>query len=800
MIKMYFLTAFRSLVRNKSYSLLNIAGLALGITCSILLFLVIQYQLSYDDFHQKADRIYRLNVDFVGRDFHTPASHYPLPAYMRTNDRLGFDAVTQIQGTAGAQINVPADGTRPARKFLEDSSVGFVDAEFFEVFDFNTGPLDLRAYFKEPNVVVLEQATADKFFPGENAVGKVIRYNNMYNLRVVSVMPDMPGNTEFPFSMLISYPTIQNSLPDDWGNLSSDHQTFVVLPEHMSAGTAAEAVNSFVAQQVEDENPNRQAVYSLQPLRDIHYNTDYFGAYAQTPITKEMIMAMAAVAVIILLTACINFINLATAQATKRAKEVGVRKVLGSSQWQLVLQFLCETLFLVMFATFISVILVELALPYLNELLELEIAFSLLQDPLMLLFLFLQVLLVTLFAGFYPAFVLSNFKPITALKSRMSVQRLGGVSLRQVLVVLQFTICQVLIICTFLVSEQMAFFRSKPLGFNKEAVVVVKLPQQTNQRIQPLRQELLNNPAVKNVSFASDAPSSGNMSYGNFYFNHAAEDEDFQTHKKYADAQYFDLFDLKFVAGKPYTNDSLQYMVINDTMRRRLGLKTPEEAIGKHISFGGDGQFAGAIAGVVADFHQASLALPIEPLLITKYPQGYGTLSAKIDMNQKQEALQHLEKVWEKAYPNDVFSYYFFDESIAEFYKDEARQNVLFKVFSLITILIGCLGLYGLVAFMAAQRTKEVGIRKVMGASIFNIAVLFSKEFIKLVLLAFVLAAPIAYYIISHWLEDYTYRISIGYWPFILAGLATLTIALVTMGSKAVQAALSNPVLSLKSE
>ncbi|TPE43213.1 ABC transporter permease [Pontibacter mangrovi] len=800
MLKMYFLTAARSLWRNKSYSLLNVAGLALGITCSILLFLVIQYQLSYDSFHTKADRIYRLNVDFPERDFHTPASHFPLPELMRSNGNLGLEEVTQMVGRTGAQINIAADGDTPPKKFLEDSNIGFVEPSFFSIFDFNTGPINPAPYFKEPNVVVLTQSLADKYFPEENPVGKVIRYNNQYNLKVVSVMPDMPGNTEFPFVMLVSYKTLKNELSDDWGNLSSDHQTYALLPKQMSPETAQEAVNSFVAKHNDQKDLRNSMVYMLQPLNDLHHNPSYYGGFAQTPVSREMLLAMAAVGIVLLLTACINFINLATAQAIKRAKEVGIRKVLGSNRWQLVLQFMSETLLIVVSASLFSIILVELALPHLNELLDLQITFSLLDNKVLLLFLIAQALLVTLFAGFYPAFVLSGFEPTTALKSRMSMQRVGGISLRQVLVVLQFTICQVLIICTFLVNEQMNFFRSKPLGFDKEAVVLVTLPRETSRKMQALRQELLSNPAVREVSFGSDAPSSGNISYGNFYFNHASEDEGFQIHKKFADKYYFQLYDMHFLAGNAYANaDSLQYMVINDALRRKLGLKTPEEALGKNLSFGGK-QFSGPIVGVVDDFHQSSLAVPIEPLVITKNPVDYVTLSVKINMAQKQEALQHLEQLWDKVYPDDVFSYQFLDESIAQFYEDEARQNTLFKVFSVIAIFIGCLGLYGLVAFMAAQRTKEVGIRKVMGASVFHITALFSKEFVKLVMIAFLLAVPIAYYLMDLWLQDYSYRISISYWPFIMAGFATLAIALITMSTQAVKAALANPVLSLKTE
>ncbi|HEY4652037.1 MAG TPA: ABC transporter permease, partial [Pontibacter sp.] len=396
MFKIYFLTAFRSLLRNKSYSLLNIAGLALGITCSILLFLVIQYQLSYDKFHTKADRIYRLVVTFPANDFNTPASHFPLAANLRSNGNLGFEAITQIKGDAGAQINIPSNGTGVSKKFLIEENVGFIEPTFFEVFDFNTGPVDVRSHFAEPNVVILTQSLADKYFPEQDAVGKVIRYNNQYNLKVVSVMPDMPGNTEFPFVMLISYETIRKTLPTDWGNLSSDHQTFVVLPDNMQATAAEASVNQFVKQHMEEESQGRPIQYLLQPLKDIHYNTSFFGAFAQTTIAKELIWAMAIVGIVLLLTACINFINLATAQAIRRAKEVGVRKVMGSSRSQLVLQFLCETFLIVLCATFLSVIFTELALPYLNELLDLRITFSLLDDQVLLLFLVAQTLLVTL--------------------------------------------------------------------------------------------------------------------------------------------------------------------------------------------------------------------------------------------------------------------------------------------------------------------------------------------------------------------------------------------------------------------
>ncbi|QCR22438.1 ABC transporter permease [Pontibacter sp. SGAir0037] len=801
MLKNYFLTAFRSLLRNKSYSLLNITGLALGITCSILLFLVVKYQLSFDTFHSKADRVYRIVVNFEGSDYKNPGAHFPLTDLIRSNQNLGFEAITQIEGSGSVQINIVDDNNKTIKKLIEDNSIGYAEPSIFEVLDFGMAAQGLGAYLEEPNAVILTASIAEKYFPGENPVGKLIRLNNRHTLKVAATMPDIPANTEFPFVMLISYKTIEKEQPTDWGNLSSSHQALLILPKGMAAATAEENLNNFLQRFSTEERTRRTQVYKLQPLSDIHYNPAYHGGFAQTAIAKEVLYGMALAGLILLLTACINFINLATAQALKRAKEVGVRKVLGGNQQQLILQFLCETFLVVLFATLLSVILAELALPFLNEVMQLSISFNLLQDQVLLLFLVLQTVVVTLFAGFYPAFVISSFQPITALKSRINLQHIGGISLRQVLVVLQFTICQVLIICTILVNDQMEFFKNKALGFDKEAVVSVYLPQGKSIKTSFLREQLLQNPAIRGVSFASDVPSSSNVSSSNIYFDNATQDEDFQSHQKFVDAQYFDLFDLKFIAGGRYSDsDSVKYMIINDTLRRALGLASAEEAIGKQISLGGGPEFRGPIVGVVADFHQTSLHQPIAPIILTRNPGDYSMLAAKIDIIQQQEALAHLERIFEKAYPEDVFNYAFFDDTIAEFYEEQARQSLLFKVFSFISIFIGCLGLYGLVAFMAAQRTKEVGIRKVLGASILDITMLFSKEFVKLVLIAFLLAVPLSYYIMDFWLSDFTYKISISYGVFLLAGFITIAIALLTMSSKAIQAATANPVLSLKNE
>ncbi|MEJ8755533.1 ABC transporter permease [Pontibacter sp. H259] len=801
MFKIYFLTAIRSLLRNKSYSILNVAGLALGITCSILLFLVIKYEMGYDTFHTKGDRIYRVIMNFKAEGEISPQASTPVPItkVLRDNNP-GLELITQIYGEEEGQISVPARDGNPAKHYRETEPTAFVEPGFFKLFSFDTGNADFSKALSEPNNIILTKTLADKYFPEGNAVGQIVKFNNKLTLNVAGVIPDLPVTTSFPFVMFISYPTVTAFSPyniDNWSTTVSNQNLYVLLPEGANQKDFEAKINRTIKPHIPESQTDYDSFY-LQPLSDIHFNPNHDN-YSQRTVSREVIWGMAIIGIFLIITACINFINLATAQAVKRAKEVGMRKVLGSSYWNIILQFLGETFLITLTATLLSVILTELTLPYLNQLLEQEIPFSIVNDPVLVLFLALEVILVTLFAGTYPALILARFQPITAFRSRIATQKVAGLSLRQALVVVQFTICQVLIICTIIVSNQMEYFRSKPLGFDKEGVVVLRLPVGGAQKLKALQQELTSNPTISNVSFALSTPSSNITSQNSFRFNNSSENMPFQSNTKYTDENYFDLFDIKFVAGRPYAkSDSIQEYVINETMRRKLGIKSAHDALGMKIALGGNEMRP--IVGVVEDFHQNSLHSPIAPALMTTLDMAYYHMAAKIDLNNTEAAIKHLEQVWYKAYPDDVFNYEFLDETFARFYSAEIRQNTLFKVFSGIAILIGCLGLYGLVAFMAAQRTKEVGIRKVLGASIFSITVLFSQEFIKLVLIAFLIAVPIAYYLMDSWLQDFTYRITLNYLPFILAGIVTLIIAFLTMSFQAIKAAMANPVISLKSE
>lgn len=806
MLKLYFHTAFRSLLRNRAYGALNVLGLALGITCSTLLFLVIQYELSYDDFHSKAERIHRLNIDADYGDgtIHTTSIHFPAVPLFRENNP-GFEKITQMHVEGGGQITIKGRGNNAPKHFRDEGLVAFVEPEFFEIFDFDTGGQDVRNLLRAPNMIVLTSSMADKYFPDTEAVGKTVTFNNLLDLKVGAVIPDFPVNTDFPFVLLISYASLKNFLPYDlktWHALLSNHTAYALLPPNADVNAIAKKANTTMHRQMPDQRGTGEQIM-IQPLQDIHFNATY-GNYSQRTISKEMIWSMALVGLLLVITACINFINLATAQAARRAKEIGMRKVMGSNPLQIMLQFLGETFLITLLATLISIIFTELALPYVNQLLGLKITFSLLQQPVLLLFLTLQVVFVTFLAGLYPAFLMARFQPITALRSRMSVQQVGGLPLRRSLVVLQFTICQVLIICTLIVNEQMQYFRTKDLGFDKNAIVSLWLPRGEADKLRNMREALISSPAVSSVSFGIAPPSSELLSLTSFRYDTASVDAPFQANLKYTDEHYLELFDIKLLAGRMYkdnefASDSILRVVINETMRRKLELQSPEAAIGKNIALHG-GRQKTTIVGVVEDFHQHSLRSAIDPAIIMPANNNYLFMMAKVDMNQRQEAITHLEQVWYKVYPETVFNYEFFDEVLTRFYRNEARQSTLFKAFSFIAIFIGCLGLYGLIAFMAAQRTKEIGIRKVLGASVFQIVMLFSKEFVRLVLVAFLLSAPIAWFIMTQWLQGYAYHISINFLPFLLAGAATLFIALVTMSSQAVRASMANPVYSLKAE
>ncbi|MEZ4946095.1 MAG: ABC transporter permease [Cyclobacteriaceae bacterium] len=794
MLKNYFTITIRNLKRNLSYSVINVFGLALGITCSMVLFLMITFYTSYDNYHDNKDRIYRVvsSSDNNGRADYTPGVPVPLPDAVK-NDFTGIEHVLFISGGYNGIFSIEENGTK--KIFEQSEGFAYTDSTFFTFFNRALIIGDYKSALEQPNQVLLSENTAKKFFGDKNPVGELVRFDNKLDLRVTGVMENQPDNTNFPFEILISYATIKKEQEESgWGSTSSDNQCYVMLQQ----GVAPSDIDGQFPEQIaknQGDRASRELKRWLQPLSDLSYD-DRFGNYRYTTISKSSILAMGVVAIFLLITACINFINLSTAVAVKRSKEVGIRKVLGGQRVQLVGQYLAETGLITFIALLLSVGLAELTLIQLNAFLDinLHVDFGNVQ---LVLFLGLIWIIVSLISGFYPALLLSGFSPALALKNKITNRSTGGFALRRGLVVFQFVISQLLIVGTVILLSQMNFLESKDLGFSKEAIVTVPIPENApvNNK-KALKSELLRMAGVEKVSLCSRPPSSGAVAMTGY--NIEGVEGEHLTQVKMADEDYIDLFQITLLDGNDLVGlDSANSFLVNEKLVKSLGLENPEEIIGRVISMWG---MSLPVAGVVKDFHTMSLAREIDPTIIFNRLRRYETMAVKIKPGQVNETLASVEKAWSAQYPDFLFSYQFMDEEIREFYETEQKMSTLLVIFSVIAITIGCLGLYGLISFMANEKEKEIGVRKVLGASIGNILFIFSREFIVLIVIAFLMAAPLAAYVMGNWLDNFAYRIPLTGLMFVTGIVVTFIIAFVTVGFRSVRAALANPISALRNE
>jgi putative ABC transport system permease protein len=802
MFKNYFKTAFRNLKRNKSYAFINTLGLTVGIASCLLLFMVIRFETSFDNFHPKKNSIYRVCTEFHNQDGVTYSAGVSFP--VGPSIRIDFPQIKEVASmlNRGGQVTVN-NGNSQANKFSEDN-VYFAEPELFAMFHFEWLNGDAKTSLKNPGNAVLTQATADKYFGNwKDALGKTITLNNKDSYIVTGILKDVPVNSDFPLKIVIPYSALANTNVkgnlNDWVSTYGDASTFIVLPQGLSPQRFDESLKSF-AKKHKPADYAKDA-YVLQPLTEIHYD-DRMGNYGGHTFSHSLITALSLIGIFLIVIACVNFINLATAQAVNRSKEVGVRKVLGSNRKQLALQFLMETAIIVFSASILAIGIAEVVLPFLNKLLEVKIQMDFFADPSLILFITITALVVTLLSGCYPAVILSGFNPITALKSKISSEMVGGVSLRRGLVVLQFAIAHILIIGMILVVSQMNFFRNASLGFDKAAIINVPLINDSINltKMDFIRDKLRANPDIQKLSFSYASPASDNNWSSDFKYDHAAKSTDFSANLKWADPDYFKTFNLQFIAGHAYSpSDTVREFVVNETLLKKMGVRNPQDAIGKQIDFW-DGHFKANIVGVVRDFNVSSLRRPLAPVVMSTWKGVYQTINIKIKPGSEKTVLPFIEKLWKNTYPDYVYDYQFLDQTIENFYKQEDQLSKLYKIFAGIAIFISCLGLYGLVSFMAVQRTKEVGIRKVLGASVRNIIYLLSKEFTLLIILAFIIAAPIAYYIMYEWLKNYAYRIPLSASIFLLAIGSSVLIAWITVAHRAISAALANPITSLRSE
>ncbi|MDB4922408.1 ABC transporter permease [Mucilaginibacter sp.] len=808
MLKNYFKIAWRNIVHHKAYAAINVSGLTVGIAACLLIYVVVQYELSFDTFRPNYKNIYHVVTQEKREDGFSYNPGIPIPS----TDALRLDfpqaKVAAINLNYGSQITVLSNVSNSAanKKFTENLGVMFMEPQFFDIFSaaWLTGDKKVLA---EPNMAVIDKSTAIKYFGDwKNAIGKLLKMNNVLTLKVAGVIEDAQPNSDFPLKVLVSFITWKQHPNDygyvnDWHSVSSNHQVFMQLPANESFIRVNEQLKTFNHRHSGDKGRVGRVQF-LQPLSEMHFDTRFGGSLGDHMTTKATLRTLSLIAILIILMASINFINLSTAQSVGRSKEVGIRKVLGSSRVQLISQVMGETTIIVIGSVLLAMVVAKLALPYLKNIASVPDSISLLSVG-SALFLLLVTGIVILLSGLYPALVVSGFKPVLALKNKITAASIGGIPLRRGLVVMQFAISQLLIIGTIIAIKQMNFVNEADLGFNKSAVLII--PGYTDsislRKIEPFKQQLMQNAAVKSVSFASDAPSSENNWGTNFYFDHSTKENGITTFLKYGDADYFKTFGLRFIAGKGYDqSDTARQVVVNETFIKKLGIQRAEGALGKTVRLGGNKAFWAPIVGVVKDFKTNSLREEVKPIVISPRKNFESQLAIKIETKNLSNTVATLQKQWENMYPEYAYNGFFLDENIAQFYRQENQLALVYKIFACIAVFISCLGLYGLVSFMVVQRTKEVGVRKVLGASVKSIVFLFSKEFVILICISFMIAVPVSWYLVSGYLQTFVYRISINVDVFLLALVASIILAWVTVGYKAVKAALANPVSSMRSE
>ena len=800
--------AWRNLRKNRIYTVINIIGLSAGIAATLLIFRIVHFELGFNKQFSNYDRIYRVvSTVKTAEEGEHPETCTPIPAM-----DVMQQTVSQLEALARVHevwpyLTVPNPaGGAPLKKFgMDNGTAFFVDAEFFKVFEPKWLSPPAAEAMAAPGAIVLTKAWAEKCFDHwEAALNQTLMLDNLVPVQVKGVVDNFPEDCDFPLPFMISYETMKANADlyyydEHWGNCSSNNQVYALLREG-AAVSAANAALAKVGEKEYSEGSNVQSrIHHLQPLSDLHYNPDY-GASGNHIITKSRLKILSVIGILILFMAAFNFINLATAQATLRAREVGVRKTLGSGRGQLIGQFMSETGLIVLGSVVTGVIIAALCTPLLKYVSDVPEQEPFLSQPIVWGFLIAVTILITLLAGLYPSFALSSFQPIKALKSE-STAKSGGAGLRKSLVVVQFVVAQGLIIGAIITLLQLEYIRSRDLGFDKSLVYNFSFgaDSSSNVRQGALIQALKTIPEVQSVSLSSDQPFSGNTWTSNFKYSTRPDDEPFGINLKFADAQYAETYGLKLVAGRWLEpSDTMREAVVNETLLRKLGIADPQEILGQDIRLGGRRILK--IAGVVSDFHTHSLRRAHEPLLMTTRKEFYWDAGIKLKSADVTGTIAALNRAFDQVFPEQVFSGQFFDENIERFYEDDRRLSATCKAFGLLAILISCLGLFGLATHAAAQRVKEIGIRKVLGASVSGIVGLLSKDFLTLVSIAIVLASPPAWYLMNQWLDNFVYRIHIPWWVFLSAAAGALAIAFLTVSYQSVRAALANPIKSLRSE
>lgn len=793
MLKNYFKIALRNLWKQKVFSLINILGLTVGMTACFLIFMYVRFELSYDSFHTKAHRTYR-----VVTDLKTPSDliHTSGPAWaVAPNIKRDFPEVQEFVRISANSFLIRKGDV----KFQEEKSA-YADSSFFKVFNFKLLKGDPNTALSAPLSLVLTRSAAKKYFGTEDPMGQTLLFTgNALPAKVTGLMEDMPENSHIEADLLVSMSTLTKNfnpgLDEQWGNYGSS--AYLLLKPGVNPDALVKKFPAFLEKRNGTEMKEIQMYPTilLEPLQDVYLRSTRDG---QKTGNINNVYIFSIIAVFILVIACINFVNLTTARSAERAKEVGIRKVVGALKEQLAGQFVGESIILCVFAFLLTFFLTWLLIPVFNQLAGKTVIDGIFTQSSYLLLLFAAAVVIGLLAGFYPALVLSSFQPITVLKGKFTTGSKGKI-LRQGLVVIQFSISIALIIGTLIVYKQMNYMRSQKLGFEKDHMLVVETFGDPAK--ESFKQSLLGTAGIRSAALSSSVPGGGNPGAYSEIENKKGDMQIANLDLYFVDFDYIPHYKMQMVAGRPFSrdfiSDTTQAMVLNERAVKLFGYGSPQEAIGRKFKQWGR---EGKIIGVVKDFHFRSLQEEIKPLSMRIEPGGCDKVSINIAGTDIPTILDNVESKWKTAVPNRPFTYYFLDEFFDRQYRAETRFGNLFLYFAILAIFISCLGLLGLASYSTYQRTREIGIRKVMGASVSGIVNLLSKEFARLLLVAFVIASPIAWLLMSRWLQDFSYRIPISWWIFIVAGMIAVVVALLTVSFQAVKAALANPVKSLRTE
>ena len=802
-------------MKHKVFSLINVIGLTIGLSASFVIGLIVYYDASFDTFHKDKEQIYRVVSDFYSPDGEFSVSGVTLALEEAIKDNSNFETVS------GFYIERPSkvENRENDSEFKWPNFVIFTDANYFKIFNYKFLAGDTSNLLSSPNNVILTEKRAADYFPNtkpSDIIGKTLVYNDSLNITVTGIVENIKERTDFVFEEFISSPTLLNTrlrqdiITKNWNNTNDSSQLFVKVTANADLLSIQNRFDD-LAKEHQDEDSKKygeEQKFSLQPLSDIHFNQRY-GIYdwSKGQANKSLLINLSLVALFLLILGCINFVNLNTAQASQRAKEIGIRKTLGSSRKQLIFQFMGETFLLVIVSALLSLLLSKSLINVFSDFVPEGLSFELFKTPIIIFGIIVLLLLVTFLSGFYPALILSKYNTVSVLKNHIAIGE-NKVKLRKFLTIFQFSIAQVFIIATLLVGRQITFLLETDMGFKTDAIVSVFSPRAERgiSKKEIYAEKLRAIPEIKEISVGGTPPASISTNSTTVTYNDGVNEINSDLQFIFGDINYSKVFELNILAGRTIRNDTVKELVINETCMRKLGFKNPEDAIGKTVMLSDQSI---PIVGVMADFFQRSLKSGVKPMAFrgdwhrpdwSQFQAIHVALQSE-SSEGLQSTLVKIENAYKSVYSeSDDYRIEFLDETIQNFYNREQKISRLLNWATGLSILISCLGLLGLVIYTTNRRVKEIGVRKVLGASLLQINTLLCKEFLVLVAIAFVIASPIAWYGISNWLQDFAYKTNISFWVFLVSGLAMLFFALLIISVKTLQAANANPVDSLRSE